>query len=403
MSEKEKVMIVTLMRSDLYDAPYYIGAYLKLPANQDEIQDALHRARITDNQLYQIVECYGMQGEELNFISEKPSLVQLNFLAHRISGLTERDRMAFAGCARMGNGNLGMQNLINQTYNLSDVHVVTAGNDRELGTFYVENGFIDAVNHVPPKYKVELLNLLDYEKIGCMQREAEGGIFHNDSYVMSGSVSWDTVYDGLHLPEMLEEPTFIFKLQLAKADFEMDNSSEPEHGVSLLLPANDKEISAALEQLSAASLDECVFYRCESPVPILEQAFSFHEDVHKMNHLAQRILELRSSGEFVKFKAVLEYSDCVDIDQVLELTQNLDCFDFYPELSSPEDYARQEFLKRYQIPENDPTLGHIHFSRCVPDLMQEANACATPYGIIHRNDREMMQEYSSPRLGQQMQ
>ncbi|WP_294853379.1 antirestriction protein ArdA [uncultured Oscillibacter sp.] len=370
MSEKEKVMTVTLMRSDLYDAPYYIGVYLKLPANQDEIQDALHRARIRDNQLYQIVECWDMQGEELDFIPNKPSLVQLNFLAHRISGLSEHDRMAFAGCARMGNGNLGMQNLINQTYNLSDVHVILAGNDRELGTFYVENGFIDAVNQVPPKYQVELRNLLDYKKIGCMQREAEGGIFHNGSYVMSSSGSWETVYDGLHLPEMPEEPPFIFKLQLAKDGLETDNSSEPEHKVSLLLPANDKEILAVLEQLGAASLDECVFYHCESPVPILDQAFSFHEDIHKMNHFAQCIRELQSSGELVKCKAVLEYSDCVDIDQVLELTQNLDCFDFYPELFSPEDYAKQEFLKRYQIPENDPTLVHIQFSRCAPDLAE---------------------------------
>lgn len=46
MPEKEKVMTVALMRSDLYDAPSYTGAFLKLPASRDEIQDALDRARI---------------------------------------------------------------------------------------------------------------------------------------------------------------------------------------------------------------------------------------------------------------------------------------------------------------------------------------------------------------------
>ena len=85
MSEKEKVLTVTLMRSDLYDAPAYSGAYLKLPASRDEIQDALHRARVTDDQPYQVVECFNMQGEELSFIPENPPLAELNFLAYRIS------------------------------------------------------------------------------------------------------------------------------------------------------------------------------------------------------------------------------------------------------------------------------------------------------------------------------
>jgi len=86
----------------------------------------------------------------------------------------------------------------------------------------------------------------------------------------------------------------------------------------------------------------------------------------------------------------------------LDLTQNLDCYDFYPELSSPEDYAKQEFLEHYQIPEDDPLLKHIHFSRYDPNLMEEANACITPYGIIRRNDREMMLEYSGHQPSQQM-
>ncbi len=37
MAEKEKVMTVTLIRSDLYDSPAYTGAYLILPADRGEI------------------------------------------------------------------------------------------------------------------------------------------------------------------------------------------------------------------------------------------------------------------------------------------------------------------------------------------------------------------------------
>lgn len=44
------------------------------------------------------------------------------------------------------------------------------------------------------------------------------------------------------------------------------------------------------------------------------------------------------------------------LNQVAHKDENMDCFDFYPELSSPEDYARQEFLKRCHIPEDDSEI-----------------------------------------------
>lgn len=37
MPEKEKVITVAIMSSDLYDAPGYTGAFLKLPASRDEM------------------------------------------------------------------------------------------------------------------------------------------------------------------------------------------------------------------------------------------------------------------------------------------------------------------------------------------------------------------------------
>lgn len=400
MSEREKVMTVTIMRSDLYDAPAYTGAYLTLLASQGELQEALHRARVTGNRPYQVVECFNMQGETLEFIPDKPVLAELNFLAWRISKMNEHDRIAFTGCAVMGEGNMEMRDLINLTYNLDDVHVVPAKNDRELGKFYVDNDFIDAVNHVPTEYQKELLEWLDYEKIGHLQREAENGIFDNGFYVVNGAGSWNMVYDGVHLPEMPEEPAFVFKLLLAEASFVLDNP-EPEHCVLLLLPATDKEILTALEQLGTATLDECVFYHCDSPIPALAEAFSFSEDIDRMNLLAQRIKELDCQGELPKFKAALEIADCTDIDQVLDMTSNLDCYDFYPTLSSLEDYIKQDFLNRYQIPESDPMLKLIRFSYCDTNQIQEA-ACPTPYGVIRRNDREMTLEYSSPQCGQQM-
>lgn len=395
----EKVMTVTLMRSDLQNMSDYNGAQLTLPANSGEIQDALHRARITSNQPYQVAECLNMHEEELSFIPDNPSLAELNFLAWRISEMNQHDRIAFTGCAAMGKENLGMRDLINQTYNLDDVHVVPARNDRELGKFYVHNDFIDAGNHVPTEYQKELLELLDYEKIGCRQREAENGIYYSGRYVVNAHGSWNSVYDGIHLPELPHDPPYIFKLQLAQASFDMDNV-EPEHCVSLLLPATDKEIFAVLDQLGTESLDECVFYHCESPIPALEQAFSFSEDIDKMNLLAGRIRELEGKGELPKFKAALEAACYADIDQMLDLTQNLDCYDFY-EMLSPEDYG-EEIIKKHGLETSDNAFALFDFGEFGERMMHKDGLFQTNYGVICRNEKEIVLEYSTPQLSQQM-
>lgn len=255
MSDNKKVMTVTIMHIDLYDSTDYTGIRLNLPASRNEIRGAMDRARIRDGQPYKIEECFHMQGEKLSFIPDDPSVEELNFLAHRMVQMNEHDKIAFKGCTMMGDGHPSMKLLINLTYNLNNVHAVPK-NDQELGRFYVDNDFVDAINNVPPEYQKEILEWLDYGKIGRCYREAEGGIFYTGFYVVNTSKTLNTVYDGIHLPDISEKPAYVFKLQLEKASRISDNSGS-EHCVPLLLPATDGEILEALKQLGAASLDEC--------------------------------------------------------------------------------------------------------------------------------------------------
>lgn len=402
VSEKKQVLKVTLMRTDLSDDPSYAGASLRLPTNNSEIKDAFHRARIINNEPYQIVECVHMNGQGLDFNLCSSGLEELNFLALRLSEMSEYDSIAFQGFTLMWDREPTIQDFINITYNLDNVHVILAQNDRELGKFYVDNDFIEAVNHLPSEYQKDLLEMLDYEKIGYDRRTQERGIFVGNYYVVYDPAHWNPVYDGVHHSEILKDPPCVFKLQLVKLDSNATSLPESESGVPLLLPATEQDILKALDQLSAPTLDECIILHYESSIPSLEQAFSFSEDIDKLNLLAERIREMEAAGELPKFKAALELADCTDIDQVLDLTQNLGSYDFYPELSSPEDYVRQEFMERYQIPQNDPVLKCIRITGYDFSMMQNAHIIPTAYGIISRNKKEMNLDYSSPQTGQQM-
>lgn len=395
--QHEKEMAVTLIRSDLCNTQGYIGGYLTLPASRGEIQDALDRARIKDDQPYQMVDCYVIQYEELDITQEKFSLEELNFLAYRISKLSECERLAFIGGAMIDKTQNDMRRLINLTYNLVDIRVIPASNDYKLGEFFVDNDFIEAISHVPPEYQDELLELLDYKKIGYKQRISENGIFYNGYYVMNDADTINQVYDGIHLPELPSEQSYVFEVEIANA-FDIEND-EIEKRTLLLLPVTEKEMFAALKKVDAESLDECLLYHYETPFPTLQQVFPFDVDIDKMNLLAERIRELETAGELSKFKAALEFTDCSYIDQVLDLTQNLDCYDFYPELSSVEDYAKREFINRYQIPESEPILKIFQYYQSDPNDMKAVNITPTPYGIIRRNDHEMKLEHSAGLTG----
>lgn len=398
MSEPQKVMTVTLMRADLYDSPDYSGAYLQLPASGYEIQDALERARISGDQPYKIVECFNSQGEYLEFIPENAALAELNFLARRISGMKDYEQLIFNYCVATENNPCDMKKLINTTYNLKEWQSISGiGNDKDLGEFYIENDMVAELRDAPEA----VLKYLDYEKIGRAYREAEKGKFIGNSYIFNFNTEFEVVYDGNHLPEQSVDEDYVFKLLICGGDFYPEKKDDC---FCLKLPATADEISCALKDQNIFSLNDCVVYTNESTIPRLCGVFSNYEDIDKIRLLADRISELEDQGMMAKYKAVLELTDCTDIDYALDLTQNLDCFDFYPEMSSPVDYGKMALLKVSGLKPDDLALKLLRFEWYGRAMMEQDGAGTTEYGLVLRNERDLVLEYFQPSkgIGQQM-
>ncbi|WP_283608508.1 antirestriction protein ArdA [Faecalispora anaeroviscerum] len=393
-----KEMTVTLMRSDLYASPAYTGAYLRLPANQNGIQDAMERARITADQPYKIVECYNNQGESIEYIPENPPLNELNFLAFRLSEMEDWQEIAFIGLVKMEKELPSIQTLINITYNMDNVQCVPVKNDTELGEFYLDNEFIDVVNEIPDECREEILKFIDPEKVGRFMREAENGAYVDGHYVVKDFDELKQVYDGMHLPEQPKETDYIFNLLLESGVDDLKNN----RGQWLSFPASPKQINEALHYLKTASLDDCIIERSESIISRFDNNFTFLEDIDKISVLADRVRKLQSQDALPKYKAILEFTDCADIDHALDLTKNLDCYDFYPQMSSPEEYGRQALLKDSSLKPDDPAFQYVEFDSYGRAMMERDSATNTEYGFVRRNENEMKLEYCRPSIGQQM-
>lgn len=71
-------------------------------------------------------------------------------------------------------GQISIHTLLQLAHNADCCHVVgEARNDSQLGRFYAENDFFEELSDLPDK----VFDLLDFDRIGREQRQAEGGVF----------------------------------------------------------------------------------------------------------------------------------------------------------------------------------------------------------------------------------
>jgi hypothetical protein len=118
-------------------------------------------------------------------LPEDMDLTELNLLAEKLASLEPVQEAAFEGLVRMdldkGTMELPLCRLIDLANSVDCCHVVAeAGNDEQLGHFYVDNDF----PVLPAGLPEEVYELLDYGAIGRKARMEEGGVFTSGGYVV---------------------------------------------------------------------------------------------------------------------------------------------------------------------------------------------------------------------------
>ena len=377
---------ISIFRDDLYNNPTYIGPHLCLPATTAEIQDALEKARIDDEHRDFKVLDYEFKQDYFNeLLPQKVSLDELNYFAQRLSGMDNFEKAAYEGVVKMEQ-EPDLQKLINLTYNLTNCQVVfEADNDEQLGKFYVDNDFIDELTTVSD----EVLQYIDYEKVGRIRREAEKGVFTSNGYVVQSESNMEMVYDGTLIPKSDYDSGYVFKLYLIIGCYEPEKAK----GVWLKLPASEAEIASTLSELDTSSFDECVFTHYQSSMSCFDDVFSESEDIEMLNTLSNAISKILNSNMGTKYKAALQYEYCTDLDFAIDIAQNLDCYNFYPSLCSPEDYGRQALLEACRLPPDDLAFQLLDFRRYGEAKMKADDVKSTEYGLICRSNKAFVFEF----------
>ena len=263
-------------------------AYVMLPANKNEVIDAMDRAKIFGETTVRIENCD--EFPELNGFefSEEPTVDELNFLAKRLEEISadkEDITPVIAYRAFLRKPLDSVKEAINRTYNLETVPVYPCKNVYAYGEIVLDNEFLEELKDLPDG----IYELLDPDKVGRAMAEREEGVFIDGYYAVADSYEPSLVYDE-ELPEPQED--WVFRLEVAGVPERAEDFHKMKTEI-LTLPADEDHMQDIAEALGERHIDECNIMKFESALPqIGDSAVESAEDIYLLNEIAKKYSEL---------------------------------------------------------------------------------------------------------------
>ena len=117
-----------------------------------------------------------------------------------------------------------------------------------------------------------------------------------------------------------------------------------------------------------------------------------YESLDELNYLASKLDEM-SESEYAQFQAGMEMGDhCGSLQEIINLTENLDCYEVYPDIHDYDDLGRYyiEELDVMQVPEH--LQNYIDYEAYGRDVALEENGTFTDHGYV-RDTGDSFHEY----------
>ena len=164
-------------------------------------------------------------------------------------------------------------------------------------------------------------------------------------------------------------------------------------------PTTAEELQKVFERIGIGSKDDfgqpyeewfITDYDCY--VDGLYDKLGEYENLDELNYLASKLDEM-SQGEYEQFQAAMEIGDhSGSLQEIINLTENLDCYDIYPDIHDHDDLGRYyiEELDAMQVPEH--LRNYIDYEAYGRDVALEEGGEFTDLGYV-RDTGSSFHEY----------
>ena len=296
---------------------------------------------------------------------------ELNYLAKRLDGFDMGEAAQFQAMAHKLELS-ELKDFINLTFCCQEATVITDFSDlAAVGRDHYMN------LHGGCAKTVEL-DALDGEGTARQLIEGSSGTVTPYGVVYDNGMNLEQVYDGQFFPGYYYEPHATMVAVTSKSEPE-----NTEHTTWLYLPMAQEEIDRALQRAGIADPADIRLRVEHSQLPnevnlLLNMQ---HESLANLNALAQTTDAL-STDDVKKLGAVVTLAKPQNAEQVKNLVENLDLFDFAPDAHSPAAYGKYIIQQsgHYEFDENlDDSYDYEGYAQ---RRMNDENGMFTDRGYI---------------------
>ena len=122
-----------------------------------------------------------------------------------------------------------------------------------------------------------------------------------------------------------------------------------------------------------------------------------YENLDELNYLASKLGEM-GQGEYAQFQAAMEVGDhSGSLQEIINLTDNLDCYDLYPSIQDYDDLGRYyiEELDAMQVPEH--LRNYIDYEAYGRDVAMDESGDFTDLGYVRDTGSSFHEYYDGER------
>ena len=122
-----------------------------------------------------------------------------------------------------------------------------------------------------------------------------------------------------------------------------------------------------------------------------------YENLDELNYLASKLDEM-SDSEYAQFQAGMEMGDhCGSLQEIINLTENLDCYEVYPNIEDYDDLGRYyiDELEVMQVPEH--LQNYIDYEAYGRDVAMDENGSFTDQGYVRDTGDRFCEYYDGER------
>ena len=167
-------------------------------------------------------------------------------------------------------------------------------------------------------------------------------------------------------------------------------------GEYLKFPTTTEKVQALLKRIGIDGVryEEIFITDYDGDMPELYSGFGEYESIDELNYLAVLLSEM-DENDLEKFEAVLDTGEhSGSVKELINLTQNLDCFEFYSGITSEEELGRMYIQEFDAIPIPEHLIDYIDYEAYGRDVRINEGGSVSGNGYVFDNNSSFIENYS---------